>query len=183
MLPPLVEPRTSLSFALRRAPIPGASEPATLLGADVRCMLGMCYLAMARAYVFGLYASDAAVAAAAGAAASGAPGADGLTRVLDVLHAAHVRAIAGTGGNHDETPSVGELSLVLIMARDIPGQHLSHGFINSVVARLPAVDKRAAALQLGGSAGGGAGAGVGAAVDAGDARAAGAVHAVRQHRR
>ena len=116
------------------------------------------------------------VAAAAGAAQAGEPSADGMTRVLDLLQAAHARALAKDGnanGIAATAPPVGELSLVLVMARDIPGDHLGHGFLNSVVARLPAVDKRAAALQLGGT-GSAANAGSDAPVSAALDSAAGA---------
>jgi hypothetical protein len=160
--------------------------PAHLLGVNVRCMLGWCRLAIARAYSFGLYINDDALVGAVQAseaaakerqqaadAVSGSPtqslhtdskaAPDSLSQVLDWLttrhlqHAASERdAVAGpaaattatssavttTRGSTAAEGSAPELSLVLVMARDINGEHLAHGFKNSIINRLPGVEKR-----------------------------------------
>jgi hypothetical protein len=134
----LKEYRTGLEFPLVRRDIPGASRESFLLGANVRCMLGWCQLAIARGYAFGLYADDAALVASARAASPTAAVAAGLATAGG----------ASGGGSGDPTTALldakqgdttgesGELCLVLLMARDIAGGHLGHGFSNSVLARL-----------------------------------------------
>lgn len=115
--------------------LPGATSDHWLLGANTRCMLGWCRLAIARAYAFGLYADqaalDRAIRAAQQAVAAGStsgPGSLALSALLDSKEEG-----GGSGGR-----GVGELSLVLVMNRDIPGDHLAHGFRNSALARLSA---------------------------------------------
>jgi hypothetical protein len=103
------EYRTGHAFALAK---PNAQ---LLLGANTRCMLGWCKLAIARAYAFGLYADEAALRAAA-ARAPGAP-----SRAAALLDAVEAGA--------------GSASLVLVIARAIDGEHLAHGFGTSVRAR------------------------------------------------
>jgi hypothetical protein len=99
------------------AALAGAASPQYLLGANVRCMLGWCRLAMARAYAFALYTD------AAGLAHGG-----GLAGLLAAKEAAAASGgSAGTGA---------EVALVMKMARDISGEHMAHGFRNSVLARL-----------------------------------------------
>jgi len=188
----VAEHRTHKEFELLRQPIPvsGASLPAHLLGANVRCMLGWCRLAIARAYSFGLYINDDALVGAVQAseaaakerkqAADGVTGPpappvhadskaapDSLSQVLDWLTTRHlqhtanecsggaVSAATATAGSPAMSPARGstaaagssaagapELSLVLVMARDINGEHLAHGFKNSIINRLPGVEKR-----------------------------------------
>ena len=133
------EHRTGLLFHVVRGGIdrlPAADGDAYLLGANVRCMLGLCRLPLARAYAFGLYADADALASACSRSAATpaslelgenalpAAAVDGAQCLRDVLEA-----------KAKGSATAGELSIVLIMARDIAGEHLAHGFKNSVVAR------------------------------------------------
>lgn len=154
--PSIREHRTGLPFLLARGgtdAITGAADDMLLLGANTRCvarrcalslcphlvshmtpdapvarcMLGWCRLAIARAYAFGLYADAEALdvmAGGAGGAATGGAGGHGADRIRALLD----RKASGAPG--------GELALVLVMARDIPGEHLAHGFRNSIAARV-----------------------------------------------
>lgn len=141
----LAEHRTGNVFALVREPIPNATSSAHLLGCNVRCMLGWCRLPVARAYTFGLYCNGAALLAAARrAASSGAVGgvaesAEAVTGLLDECAELHTAANSVSTKN---SPEQEEISLVLVMSRDINGAHLAHGFRNSVLSRLPAVEAR-----------------------------------------
>lgn len=132
---------TDAGAAARSPPraLAGLTRDARLLGANVRCMLGWCRLAIARAYAVGVYADDAALEAAL-AAAPGSRG--GLSAVLDAKEAG-----AGPG-------AAGELSLVLVMARDIAGAHLGHGFRSSGLSRLARRQPRAAGGDAAGDASG-----------------------------
>jgi hypothetical protein len=93
-------------------------------------MLGWCRLAIARGYAFGLYGDASALGTARRAASISSPAS--VSSLLDAKEA-HAAAVLAGG---PQTPSPGELSLVLVMARDIPGDHLAHGFRNSCLARL-----------------------------------------------
>lgn len=140
----LAEHRTGNVFALLREPIPNLTTSAHLLGCNTRCMLGWCRLPVARAYTFGLYCNGAALLAAARRAVStgtaGAPeSAEAVTGLLDECAALHTAASslpANVSGEQEE------ISLVLVMSRDINGAHLAHGFRNSILSRLPAVEAR-----------------------------------------
>ena len=78
----------------------------------------MCKLAVARAYAFAFYADADALATALGSPDAGV---EPLDRLLQA------KAAGGTGS----------LGMVLKMSRDIDGEHLAHGFENSVKKRLP----------------------------------------------
>lgn len=164
-LPPTAvkEHRTGLEFPLHLpspadapsgviAPAPARGDAAHLLGCNTRCMLGWCRLAMARAYAFGLYVSDDALE---WGAAQARDAADGTAPTLAALLERKRTA-----------PGSMELTLVLRMARDISGEHLAHGFQNSMAARLAtrtktalpaaAAESGAAALAIGRAAATGA---------------------------
>jgi hypothetical protein len=123
----LKEHRTHLQFVLQRRLADDVE--AHLMGCNVRCMLGWCKLAIARAYAFGLYVDD------------------------DALKATHKLIVSEVDDNPKSSssrphavpllldlklaePSACTLSIVLVMARDIAGEHLAHGFRNSVINRL-----------------------------------------------
>jgi hypothetical protein len=142
--PQLIEYRTGHAFSLRRAvPLapPGAS---VLLACNTRCMLGWCRFPPARAYAFGVYL-DARSLAAAGAlkrAGGGArePGAL-VAALLGAAEGAARSALAGAptpGG----APRLGCLSLVLVIARPIDGEHMARGFQAAVLARYTATLKQ-----------------------------------------
>jgi len=79
-------------------------------------MMNWCSLPIARAYAFALYVDQDMVSKIKGSTSSSAP--------ADRMVAAKV-----------ESPQCGDVTLVLKMARDIDGEHLAHGFFNSVSAR------------------------------------------------
>jgi hypothetical protein len=106
------EHRTGLSFPLTRST--DATRMSSLLGANTRCMLGWCRLSIARAYAFGLFADEIALAAATRVPA-------GESRLAALLDSAESKT--------------GTISLVLVIARSIEGDHLAHGFQNSVLNR------------------------------------------------
>lgn len=106
-IPRLREHRTGHTFPLLRG-------DSALLGANTRCMLGWCRLAIARAYAFGLFADEVALEAGVGAGGT-------RPRVAAVLDSAESGA--------------GSVSLILVIARSIEGDHLAHGFRNSVINR------------------------------------------------
>lgn len=130
----IIEHRTGHTFPLTR----GSGE--SLLGVNTRCMLGWCRLSIARAYAFGLFADEAALREGA----SAPPGKPRLDALLDGAEA-----------------GIGVVSLVLVIARSIEGDHLAHGFRNSVLNRYKklikssvAVPDRAQALASGRAASG-----------------------------
>ena len=110
--PVIREHRTGLSFPLTRRS--DALLMSSLLGANTRCMLGWCRLSIARAYAFGLFADEIALAAATRVPA-------GESRLSALLDCAETKT--------------GTISLVLVIARSIEGDHLAHGFQNSVLNR------------------------------------------------
>ncbi len=112
----VIEHRTKHRFPLSRTI---GDAPASFLGANTRCMLGWCKVAAARAYAFGLYA-DAPLLTRVAAASSGAS--SRTTALLDAMEAA-----AGA-----REPS--QLSLLIIVARDIDGGHMAGGFRRSILA-------------------------------------------------
>jgi hypothetical protein len=125
----VLEHRTRERFRLVRSGTAdgGASPSHYLLGCNVRCMLGWCRLSIARAYAFGLYADGAALTAAGHMRpGSSSSTTTTTTTLVDELLDAKERGDV----------SAGELSLVLTMARDIPGEHMAHGFRNSILFRL-----------------------------------------------
>lgn len=169
----LQEHRTGQKFELHR---PGPRKTACtssqsdadmhLIGANTRCMLGWCKLAIARAYAFGLYLDDDAIllgrqlaaqrrstttttadstagsaaSTAAGAAAPAAPVSSSV-RLSDLFDA------------KERSPGSCEVALVLRMARDIAGGHLQHGFLNSTLARAQKMAKQRLARSGTASAG------------------------------
>ena len=77
-------------------------------------MMGWCSLPIARAYAFGLYVDGDALQSLVGADGS----------ATDAL-------LESKASN----PASGDVIVVLKMARDIDGEHLAHGFFNSVRSR------------------------------------------------
>jgi hypothetical protein len=111
-------------------------------GCNTRCMLGWCWMPIARAYAFAFYVDDKAVRWGHDSAtkrsienntSSPSPPLPSVRDMLDTKQA---------------HPNAFEVSVVLKMAREIAGEHLAHGFRNSIIARLPnnktPVDKTAA---------------------------------------
>lgn len=125
--PIIKEHRTGQQFDLVRSSIPGSTHELFLLGTNVRCMLGWCKLAMARGYAFGLYLDEGAFVKAKSL--------HDASQVDSLLDAKQI------------DPSIGEISLVLVMARNIPGGHLSHGFNNAILNRLKQLTKRQGGLD------------------------------------
>lgn len=83
-------------------------------------MLGWCKVGFARAYSFALYADTNA-----------------LSKLISLKKHSHSTDDTLSVYLKDKLSSnVGEISLVLSMARDISGEHLAHGFRNSVLKRL-----------------------------------------------
>lgn len=132
----IVEHRTKQRFPLHHAT--PDSIPTHLIGCNTRCMLGWCRIAMARAYAFGFYIDDDAVKW--GFAQHQQTGArPTLSALLDAKQA---------------DSSTCTLSLVLVMARDIAGEHLAHGFRNSVLSRVTTANMSLpAAIALAAAAG------------------------------
>ena len=140
-LPPLYltsssvkEHRTGQEFELSRAGparIPGATSDAYSVGSAVRCMMGWCSLAIARAYAFSLYVDeDSLVFLHQQLQPEGTPAATAATPPLPAaspLQTLLHRKLEGS--------APGEISIVLMMARDIPGEHIAHGFRNSISQR------------------------------------------------
>lgn len=112
----VIEHRTKHRFPLSRTI---GDAPASFLGANTRCMLGWCKIAAARAYAFGLYA-DAQLLTRVAAASSGAS--SRTTALLDAMEAA--------AGARESC----QLSLLIIVARDIDGGHMAGGFSRSILA-------------------------------------------------
>lgn len=113
------------SFPTPPSPLPGAHHTQYLLGCNVRCMLGWCRLAIARGYAFALYCDGQALHFASSPGLPSSAAGSNSNLALEAFLDAKER-----------DPSVGEVSIVLMMARDIPGEHMSHGFRNSLLARL-----------------------------------------------
>lgn len=140
--PQLIEYRTGHAFSLRRAvPLapPGAS---VLLACNTRCMLGWCRFPPARAYAFGVYLDARSLAAAGALKRAGArePGAL-VAALLGAAEGAARSALAGApmpGG----APRPGCLSIVLVIARPIDGEHMARGFQAAVLARYTATLKQ-----------------------------------------
>ncbi|RYY30857.1 hypothetical protein EON62_06660, partial [archaeon] len=157
----LTERRTGQRFALHRRTVPapasdeeelmaagsGASHQQHCLGVSVRCMLGWCAFPPARGYAFGLYANDDAIAwgnlAAREAAAAGVTADAQAGRSFQDLLARKAQLASGVVVEEGEAPLQShkalhnaEVMLVLSMARDIAGEHLAHGFQNSLLWRL-----------------------------------------------
>lgn len=82
----------------------------------MRCMLNWCHVPIARAYAFAVYVDDACLQEL-----GRADQADAAESML-ALKAAR--------------PDTATITVVLKMARDIDGEHLAHGFYNSVLARV-----------------------------------------------
>ena len=130
----LREHRTQQPFLQsRKLPGAGPGSTFTLLGTNVRCMLGWCRLPAARGYAFALYADARALGAAARAAASQPAEADSLLPLLDAA----------------QRGEAGELALVLSMARPIAGSHLTNGLQKSVLQRVKALAARAGGSTAG----------------------------------
>ena len=125
------EHRTGHTFELHRPlEVDEGVREAHLVGCNVRCMLGWCRVAFARAYAFGLYLDDDAIRAvrkdrtatlAIGDNGVSSPSSSLLARLLDAKQ---------------KSPTEFTIAVVLVMARDISGEHLAHGFRNSVINRL-----------------------------------------------
>lgn len=111
----IIEHRTKHRFPLSRKI---GDVPAQFLGANTRCMLGWCKVAAARAYAFGLYA-DAPLLSRVAANASDA------SRTKALLDAMEASASA-------REPC--QLSLLIIVARDIDGAHMAGGFRRSILS-------------------------------------------------
>ena len=103
----VVEPWTGKQFDVVRREDGGA-----LLGATVRCMMGLCRLSIARGYAYAIYVAPEAVVRADGD--------------LQALLAAKAADPAG----------VGVLSVRLVIARDVEGDHMANGFDKSFTRRL-----------------------------------------------
>ena len=112
-------------FATVLEPVPNANgKQGMLCGTAVRCMLGMCWLEMTRAYAFGLYVDSSALRTLARRKYEWTPSGEGATakpRPTRFLIDSKAR----------QPRSWGELSLSLRMAIDIDGPHLAHGFKRS----------------------------------------------------
>lgn len=125
------EHRTGHTFELHRPlEVDEGLREAHLVGCNVRCMLGWCRVAFARAYAFGLYLDDDAIRAvrkdrtatpAIAEEGASSPSPSLVARLLDAKQ---------------KSPTEFTIAIVLVMARDISGEHLAHGFRNSVINRL-----------------------------------------------
>lgn len=92
-------------------------------------MLGWCRVPLARAYAFGLYLDDDALLALQRL------GIDGESTSSS---AAQPSLVAQLLDAKQASPGDFGVAIVLVMARDIAGEHLAHGFRNSVLNRLKA---------------------------------------------
>lgn len=113
----VTEPVTGTAFATRR---PEAKEE-VLVGTAVRCMLGQCTWAKARAYAVGLYVQDSPFLASFQASEERAR--------------AEEDAGAGARGLILNADGVTR-RLVLVMNQDVRGPHIAHGFDKSLLARV-----------------------------------------------
>lgn len=148
----LREHRTGQRFDMHRS-IQGSTTH--LVGCNVRCMLGWCRVPIARAYAFGLYLDDDALLSLRRA--------DSSSEAVATAEASQVvlkpSLVASLLDTKVASPGDFSLAVVLVMARDIDGEHLAHGFQNSVLNRIkvqpggvkmPGVDSaRIAALASG----------------------------------
>ncbi|KAA0153659.1 hypothetical protein FNF27_05795 [Cafeteria roenbergensis] len=133
-------------FATVLEPVPNANgKQGMLCGTAVRCMLGMCWLEMTRAYAFGLYVDSSALRTLARRKYEWTPSGEGATAKPQPT-----RFLIDSKARQPR--SWGELSLSLRMAIDIDGPHLAHGFKRSVAKQLMAAQAQATAAKAGDAA-------------------------------
>lgn len=159
--PPIIEHRTKLPFRfecnkelvqdLKKENV----EDQYILGTNTRCMLGKldcifgalsvvtlcriyvgwCKLAIARAYAYGLTLSPSALYKAKELYLRN----DSERELLDVLlEAKEKESELLLNGQTVEGSRSGDLGILIVMARDIDGDHLAHGFRHSLLARMKA---------------------------------------------
>jgi hypothetical protein len=123
-----IESRTNIKFPLRRRrneidTSVHSKDDLLLLNCAARCMLNWCSLPIARAYAYAFYIEPS---------------------ILSELKETENNGMNG-GENKLETllnmkmninKSFGDITLSLIMARDIPGAHMARGFQNSISNQL-----------------------------------------------
>ena len=122
----IIERSTGIALPLR------VDTGEVLVGSAVRCMLGRCDYARARAYAVGLYVEESpfleewrskhAASADSGTPAAGSSDAAARSELLESAGA----------------PGEPARRLVLVMARDVGGGHIAHGFDRSLINRVRA---------------------------------------------
>jgi hypothetical protein len=111
----------------------GNTKTGMLVGTAVRCMLGMCWLEMTRAYAYGLYVDSSVLRQLAQRR---------YEWMLSDDEAGDRPVVVTADGKPDPTRFLldekarhpkawGELTMCLRMAQDIDGPHMAHGFKNS----------------------------------------------------
>jgi len=113
---------TMQPFATVLEVMPGASaKQGMLTGTAVRCMLGMCWMEMTRAYAFGLYVDSSALRTLA-------------RRKYEWTSEDGAKAEPSRfliDGKTTQPRLLGEITMALRMARDIDGPHMADGFKRS----------------------------------------------------
>lgn len=140
----VVEACTTLPFATVLDPIPNCNtKHGMLCGTAVRCMLGMCWLEITRAYAFGLYVDSAVLRMLSQRKYEWTPGdADTGKEALATSKGEPAPSLFLLDNKTRQPKVWGEVSLALRMAQTIDGPHMADGFKRSgkhvsVAARLP----------------------------------------------
>ena len=118
------ETRTKISFPLRRRRqsadnVSSNDDDLLLLNCAARCMLQWCSLPIARAYAYGVYIDK-----------------ETLIKLKSVSSEEITMLEKLLNGKTNDSTAFGEITLSLIMARDIPGAHMARGFQNSISNQL-----------------------------------------------
>ena len=107
-------------------------NPTSLYSVQCRCMMQLCILPQARAYAYGVYTDERLQHTARRLLSASSTTSTPLTPV------GLVKALLDECQSESSgfTTSGGSLQLVLVMHRDIDGEHMAHGFHNSIEKRL-----------------------------------------------